>query len=125
MDSPRSSFYLVMLLANYLRLPNAARAFKGQAGGALMQNAGADNRAVLFPVQPLSGSWLFDGLDPDRLKLLHEAHGPQRRAEAQAHLVRAVDPAPPVVTVSCGWAFRYVQLSDGRRQILSVALPGD
>jgi CRP-like cAMP-binding protein len=90
-----------------------------------MPNADTDNRAVLFPVRPLPGSWLFDGLDPDRLKILHEAHGPQRRAEARAHLVRAADPNPPVVTLSTGWAFRYVQLVDGRRQILSVGLPGD
>jgi len=90
-----------------------------------MQNPDTGNRAVLFPVQPLPGSWLFDGLDPDRLKILHEAHGPQRRAEARAHLVRTADPNPPVVTLSTGWAFRYVQLQDGRRQILSVELPGD
>ena len=90
-----------------------------------MQNPDTGNRAVLFPVQPLPGSWLCDGLDPDRLKILHEAHGPQRRAEARGHLVRAADPTPPVVTLSTGWAFRYVPLTDGRRQILSVALPGD
>src|SRR3954454_13804960 len=90
-----------------------------------MQNADTDKRAAWFPVQPLPGSWLFDRLGPDKIKILHEAHGPQRRAEARAHLVRAADPHPPVVTLSTGWAFRYMQLPDGRRQILSVALPGD
>ena len=35
------------------------------------------------------------------------------------------DPTGSVYTLVSGWAFNYVHLSDGRRQILSFSLPGD
>lgn len=67
----------------------------------------------------------FRRLDPDSLATLHDLHGPQRRAERDTQLIRARDVGAPLVTISRGWAFRYSLLSDGRRQILSFALPGD
>ena len=40
-------------------------------------------------------------------------------------IYRRGDPSNDVIVICSGWAFRYNQLSDGRRQILSVLLPGD
>lgn len=40
-------------------------------------------------------------------------------------LVVAGDPLGPVFVVEQGWAIRYQMLSDGRRQVLNVLLPGD
>ena len=90
-----------------------------------MQNAQADNTTGRFRFEPLPGSALFTGLDAEKLEVLKAAHGPQRRAEREGQILRAADQAAPLVTLSSGWAFRYVLLPDGRRQILRIALPGD
>jgi CRP-like cAMP-binding protein len=68
---------------------------------------------------------LFQGLDPARFTTLQRLHGPQRRADRETQLIRARDPTAPLITISRGWAFRYGLLPNGRRQILSFALPGD
>jgi CRP/FNR family transcriptional regulator len=75
--------------------------------------------------QPIPWAPLFKGLDGEKVAILQELHGPQRRAERDTQIVRARDPAAPLITLSRGWAFRYSLLPDGRRQILSFALPGD
>jgi CRP/FNR family transcriptional regulator len=90
-----------------------------------MPNLHAENATGRFPFEPLPGSRLFSGLDAEKLDELKAAHGPRRRAEREGQILRAGDPAPPLVTLSSGWAFRYVLLPDGRRQILRIALPGD
>src|SRR4051794_11875450 len=90
-----------------------------------MQNAEGANRTVDYVVQLIASSPLFRGLDRDKLALLEQLQSPQRRAERETQLIRARDPAPPVLTLSRGWAFRYSLLPDGRRQILSFAFPGD
>lgn len=91
----------------------------------LMQEVAASPRAVGYPLQPIAESGLFKGLDRDCWTTLLSLHGPQRRAERDALLVRPRDKQPPLITLSRGWAFRYSLLPDGRRQILSFALPGD
>jgi CRP/FNR family transcriptional regulator len=80
---------------------------------------------ALYRFELVPGSPLFRGLDRDRLAVLRGMHGPQRRAERDTQLVRANEPAPTVLTLSSGWAFRYAILPDGRRQILSFSIPGD
>jgi CRP-like cAMP-binding protein len=39
--------------------------------------------------------------------------------------LRAGEPSEEIFTVYSGWAYRYLQLPDGRRQILTFLLPGD
>src|SRR4051794_19644205 len=90
-----------------------------------MQELAAVERVAGYPLQPIAESPLFRGLDRERFTLLQGLHGPQRRAERDAQLIRARDPAAPLLTICRGWAFRYSLLPDGRRQILNFALPGD
>lgn len=49
----------------------------------------------------------------------------QRLAPRGSALVRAGEPGIRVRVILSGWAYRYCTLQDGRRQILSVLLPGD
>ena len=57
--------------------------------------------------------------------------GPKRVSQAHqtAHagqlIYRSGEPADGVNVVCDGWAFTFIMLSDGRRQILSFLLPGD
>jgi CRP/FNR family transcriptional regulator len=90
-----------------------------------METIGPGVRAFGYPLQPIPWSPLFRGLGQDAMTTLQQLHGPTCRVERDAHLIQALDPAPPLITVVRGWAFRYVSLTDGRRQILSFALPGD
>jgi CRP-like cAMP-binding protein len=48
-----------------------------------------------------------------------------RTARAQQIIYRAGAAAPQICLIRSGWSFRFARLSDGRRQILSVLLPGD
>src|SRR4051794_13578320 len=89
-----------------------------------MQNVEFADRIGRIP-RPTPRALLFRGLDGEKVAILQELHGPQRRAERDTQIVRAQDPAAPLITISRGWAFRYSLLPDGRRQILSFALPGD
>ncbi|GAC1346359.1 MAG: Crp/Fnr family transcriptional regulator [Acetobacteraceae bacterium] len=57
--------------------------------------------------------------------ILEQLHSVRRRSERDVQLVRQGDPASPLLTILSGWAFRYSMLSNGRRQILSLHLPGD
>lgn len=90
-----------------------------------MQNVAAGARVAQYRLQPIPHSPLFRGLDREGLAILQEMHGQQRLAERDTQLVAPRDPAAPLITVSRGWAFRYSLLPDGRRQILSFAVPGD
>ena len=49
----------------------------------------------------------------------------QRSTAARRNIYRAGEPYEGVLVVRDGWAVRFVQLPNGRRQILSVALPGE
>src|SRR3954447_19984725 len=90
-----------------------------------MQSAELVNRTVAIAPQPMRWTPLYRGCDGDKMAILQGLHGPQQRAERESQIVRAQDPAAPLITLSRGWAFRYSLLTDGRRQILSFALPGD
>ena len=52
-------------------------------------------------------------------------HRQPRNTKAQRNLYVAGQRIESMAVVCEGWAARYVQLPDGRRQILSVLLPGD
>jgi CRP-like cAMP-binding protein len=47
------------------------------------------------------------------------------KAEASEVVVARGDPCRHLFVLCQGWAARYIQLQDGRRQILSILLPGD
>lgn len=53
------------------------------------------------------------------------AAGPIRRYEPRADIVLEGDDARCVRIIVSGWACRYKQLPDGRRQIVALLLPGD
>jgi CRP-like cAMP-binding protein len=58
-----------------------------------------------------------DDLDP--IKVMH------RSSAARQNIYRTGEPSEGVLVICDGWAVRYVQLPNGRRQILSVVLPGE
>ena len=48
-----------------------------------------------------------------------------KQVRARHNICNIGDPMDRVYMICEGWAFRFVQLPDGRRQILSIVLPGD
>src|SRR4051794_5788348 len=90
-----------------------------------MENTELVTRVAGYSLQPIASSPLFRGLDRPSITMLQQQHSLTRRAERDTQLIQAMDPAAPLVTIVRGWAFRYSVLADGRRQILSFALPGD
>lgn len=48
-----------------------------------------------------------------------------RVVAAGKHIVAKSQSSPDVFVLCGGWGFRFLQLADGRRQILSFLLPGD
>ena len=62
--------------------------------------------------------------DADREQLL-ALGGKVRSFAANAELVSAGEPMDAVLVMREGWAARYKELEDGRRQILNILLPGD
>jgi CRP/FNR family transcriptional regulator, anaerobic regulatory protein len=49
----------------------------------------------------------------------------QRKVPARRNIKNAGEQADRVSVICDGWAFRFVQLADGRTQILSILVPGD
>jgi len=49
----------------------------------------------------------------------------RRVTPARQNIYRAGEPSQGVLVVCDGWAVRFVQLPNGKRQILSVVMPGD
>ena len=56
---------------------------------------------------------------------LSEALGPARSIAARADIIGEGDDPHAVNVILEGWACRSRQLADGRRQIVSLLLPGD
>jgi CRP-like cAMP-binding protein len=48
-----------------------------------------------------------------------------RETPARHNIYRAGEPSEGVLVICDGWAVRFVQLPNGKRQILSVVMPGD
>lgn len=57
--------------------------------------------------------------------LLSEVLEPPRIVEARADIVEEGEDPRAINVVLSGWACRYRQFEDGRRQIISILLPGD
>ncbi len=64
------------------------------------------------------GLFDMDG-DPIAMRAKH------RSTSARRNMYRAGEPSEGVMVLCDGWAVRFVQLPNGKRQILSVVLPGD
>jgi CRP-like cAMP-binding protein len=63
--------------------------------------------------------------DEERVELDRLTRASTRRIDAGDDLVREGDSPDRVNLILEGWAFRYNDLEDGRRQITAVMLPGD
>jgi CRP-like cAMP-binding protein len=62
---------------------------------------------------------------PEEVEWLQKLKQGQQRVAAGADLFRTADANAELYTLYSGWAFRYRELPDGRRQILNFYLPGD
>ena len=61
----------------------------------------------------------------DKAALAHVTNEPSRQLQSGQDLIREGENPETVKLVLEGWACRYKQLEDGRRQIISFFLPGD
>ncbi|HET8613157.1 MAG TPA: Crp/Fnr family transcriptional regulator [Sphingomonas sp.] len=67
----------------------------------------------------------FAGLSPDDAALARDLAQRTRLIPAHADIVRIGDPPGDLRLIVSGWACRYRMLEDGRRQIITLLLPGD
>jgi CRP-like cAMP-binding protein len=67
----------------------------------------------------------FVRLSPEEKQALEKIAQPTRRLGAREDVIRDGDRPRHVNVVLEGWACRYKQLEDGRRQVISIFLPGD
>src|SRR3712207_2402930 len=61
----------------------------------------------------------------DRASIERLSRRGQRQVSARRDLIREGDKPKSVFLIQEGWACRYKQLPDGRRQIVALFLPGD
>ena len=67
----------------------------------------------------------FTRLSGSDKQALESAAGTQRAFGPRSDIIREGDPPHHVNLILEGWACRYKQLDDGRRQIISIFIPGD
>lgn len=71
-----------------------------------------------------SRAW-FQPLDDDEVDAVQHYKSEHRVVKSGGHIVREGEACKELFTLFDGWAFSYKLLSDGRRQIVKVHLPGD
>jgi CRP-like cAMP-binding protein len=64
-------------------------------------------------------------LSPQAQSALAKAIGRKRNLSAHRDVIAEGAPIPAKLLIVAGWAARVRHLTDGRRQILSILLPGD
>lgn len=74
---------------------------------------------------PLRKLTVFRQFEPIELKFVDWFKSGEIVVEEGETILLEGSDNPNLYTVLSGWAFRYKSLSDGRRQILNFALPGD
>ena len=74
---------------------------------------------------PLRGLAHFREFTPDELDFVSRFKTGELSVDAGATVLVEGSHSAHLYTVLSGWAFRYKLLSDGRRQILNYAVPGD
>jgi CRP/FNR family transcriptional regulator len=62
--------------------------------------------------------------DPE-VEFIRKTKTGEREISARVDIMVKGDPSTGIYTLFSGWAFRYMQLRDGCRQILDILLPGD
>jgi len=67
----------------------------------------------------------FKTLEPSRLAFIRKIKSAHLSLDAGADIVVPEQDSDEMYTLFSGWAFRYKELADGRRQILNFLLPGD
>ncbi len=73
----------------------------------------------------LRASGAFQAVTQAELDSIERFRSDTRRMRAGEQVIREQSKGHRLFTLYAGWAFRYKTLSDGRRQILNVLLPGD
>src|SRR4051794_5860941 len=98
--------YIARPLQNVRRLTTSFLPLPISRSRSRMQNAEFADRIDRIAPQPMPWAPLFRDLDGTKVAMLQDLHGPQRRAERDTQMLRARDPAAPLITISQGWAFR-------------------
>jgi CRP/FNR family transcriptional regulator len=74
---------------------------------------------------PLRASAAFRPMLEDELQSVRETKSGERHYPPRADIMTQGDPDTGICTIFSGWAFRYMTLRGGSRQILDIMLPGD
>lgn len=91
----------------------------------MLHNAFAPSHSVAAQSSLPQIDAMFEGLHPRELGSLHSINAESRMCERDMQLIRAGATTPSLLLIQSGWAFRYRLLTDGRRQVLGILLPGD
>jgi CRP-like cAMP-binding protein len=67
----------------------------------------------------------FKPLSENELAVINDVKRDHLSVPAGTEIIRARQESPELYTLYAGWAFRFKDLPDGRRQILNFLLPGD
>jgi len=73
----------------------------------------------------LRGCGLFRPVSQNELAVINDIKRDHLALRAGTAIIRAEQDSPELYTLYAGWAFRFKNLPDGRRQILNFLLPGD
>ena len=73
----------------------------------------------------LRGCGLFKPVSQDELATINDMKRDHVAVPAGTEIIRAGQDSAELYTLYSGWAFRFKNLPDGRRQILNFLLPGD
>ena len=78
-----------------------------------------------FQKRNFCGALFGNSREPVQAPVHAPVHGIHKAIAARHNICRAGEPNEGVAVVCSGWAVRFIQLPDGKRQILSVIMPGD
>jgi CRP/FNR family transcriptional regulator, anaerobic regulatory protein len=96
----------------------------GERGGGIMGDLVALHSASHCLTCPVRNKGLCAPLPPDHVRFLEHVSTGTHRYPAGTDLFRQGELCPNYFTIMEGWAFSYVLLEQGNRQILDFALPG-
>lgn len=94
----------------------------GQGDSTCSADAGRLGGCAACPLRRLD---LFTSVTGLELQLIEELKQAEQTFDAGATLIQENGDDNPLYTLLSGWAMRFKTLADGRRQILSLQLPGD
>lgn len=101
----------------------AVESSRGPRGDAICgAEGGGSSSCTACPLRRLD---LFTSVTKLELELIEELKQAEETLDAGATLIVENGDDNPLYTLLSGWAMRFKTLADGRRQILSLLLPGD